>query len=163
MTGPFRSRKVLAHAKGQPCTLRFPGICFGDNETTVPAHIRDRHKGMGVKASDHSIAFACNLCHNYLDIGHGTKPRITEASMLRCVIGGMQETWAILIADGIIVFPHDAPRAHQVLPRKPKEQRKAIPARKLESRKPKLIPPKPRVSESWDVAQFKLEQTWRTV
>lgn len=127
ITPLIRSKKLLAAAKGQPCTLRLPGICNSNPETTVSAHIRDQHKGMGQKASDYSIVFACSDCHFALDQGHLGD----EANWY--VVRGLQETWGLLIARGIIIVPLDPekpasePRSK---PRKPPEQRQAIPARK---------------------------------
>lgn len=134
---PFRSRKVLDHARGQPCTLRLPRFCNRNAETTVSAHIRDRHKGMAQKASDHSVCFACSGCHAALDEGRWIGV-MDEADVLRCVIRGLQETWEILIADGIVGFPHDKPKSFHSRPpkpRKPKGQRAKVPAgRKLAGR-----------------------------
>lgn len=132
---PFRSAKVTGHAKGQPCTLRLPGVCAFDSETTVFAHIRDRHKGMGQKASDHSGVFACWKCHLYIDEWHGTQPQFSDAFLAECIISALQETWSILIRDGVIGFPHDAPRQRKVKPRKPREARATINSgRKIQSR-----------------------------
>lgn len=128
---PFRSSKVLGHARGQPCTLRLLGFCNRNPETTVSAHIRDRHKGMGTKASDHSILFACSDCHVALDEGRWVG-KLTSEEVLRAVIQGLQETWEILIRDRIIGFPHDKPSSFHdrpSKPRKPKEARTKIPGR----------------------------------
>lgn len=134
---PFRSRKVLDHARNQPCCLRLPGICNRNPETTVSAHIRDRHKGMAQKASDHSVVFCCHACHDYLDVGF-VSGKISDADLLRAIITGLQETWEILIRDGIIDFPHDrVTSSHQkkTPPRKPKDLRAKFPAGKpLQSR-----------------------------
>lgn len=132
---PFRSRKVLDHARGQPCTLRFR-VCNGDPATTVSCHITDRYKGMGIKASDSSICFGCDRCHAYIDQGHWLGD-ISEADMLRVVLRAMQETLVILIRDEVITFPHDKPKPfaeRKTKERKPKELRtKVAPSRPLES------------------------------
>lgn len=109
--GPFRSKKVLAHAKGQPCTLRLDDYCDGGgvSGTTVACHIRDEHKGMGIKASDHSIVFGCAYCHRVLDEGKWIGDREWSGSIYWHIVRALQETWAILIADGIIGFPIDKP------------------------------------------------------
>lgn len=128
-SGPFRSRKVLDHARGQRCTLRFPFICNGNPETVVSCHIRDDHKGMGIKASDSSIAFGCSSCHRYLDEEF---PKVSPDSSehrlgLMQIIRGLQRTLEILIADEVIGFPHDPPpKPKATKPRKPKAQRQAI-------------------------------------
>lgn len=106
---PFRSRKVLDHARGQKCTLRFR-VCNHDPATTVSCHIRDRHKGMGTKASDSSICFGCSECHAYLDEGKALED-LGEAAVLRVVLRAMQETLEILIQDEVIGWPHDKPRS----------------------------------------------------
>lgn len=125
---PIRSTKLRKHAKGQPCTLRFEG-CDGGGETTVLAHIRDRHKGMGVKASDLSACYSCYSCHSRLDSEfHKLDPADFYFHQLRA----LQETLEILVADGIIVVPQDAESSlmeRSVRARKPKNQRKPIPSR----------------------------------
>ncbi len=106
---PFRSAKVLAHARGQKCTLRFEGICCGDTETTVSCHIRDRHKGMGTKASDHSSVHGCFTCHAYLDQGTAYSDLGGEV-YYQILLRALLETYEVLIQDDIIKFPHDRPR-----------------------------------------------------
>lgn len=127
---PFRSDKVLRHARGQTCTLHLSGICNNNPETTVSAHIRDEWKGMGTKASDHSIVFACGNCHAYLDVGHFQHPLILDIELYRAIIRGLQTTWGILIRDEVIGFPHNPPpKPRATKPRNPVEQRQAIPSR----------------------------------
>lgn len=125
---PIRSTKLRKHAKGQPCTLRFEG-CDGGGATTVLAHIRDRHKGGGVKASDLSACYACFSCHSRLDSEfHKLDPADFYFHQLRA----LQETLEILVADGVIVVPQDVDIGlmdRPVKARKPKEQRKKIPSR----------------------------------
>jgi len=130
-SAPYRSDKVLRHAKGQPCTLRFPGICDGGGATTVACHIRDKHKGMAVKASDHSIAFGCGPCHAFLDVGFANAGWTTD-DLAPFEKRALQETWEVLIGDGIIVFPHNLvtpSHAKPTPPRKPKEKRAPIHSR----------------------------------
>lgn len=72
-----------------------------------------------------------------LDEGHYLG-KLDEADVLRCIIRGLQETWEILIADGVIGFPHDQRKSfHEksTPQRKPKELRAKVTAgRKLESK-----------------------------
>ena len=51
--------------------IQIPNICNGNPETTVAAHSNElRHgKGMGIKAHDCFIAWACNSCHAEIDQG----------------------------------------------------------------------------------------------
>lgn len=124
----IRSKKILNHAKGQQCTLRFDDCCNHNSETVVAAHIRDRHKGMGTKASDFSIVFACSDCHRYLD-EYGDK--LGRLFPHEDVMRAFQETLEILIRDGIIVIPQDLPpRPKRTKPRKLKGQRAPLRSRK---------------------------------
>lgn len=130
----IRSRKVLDSARGQTCTLRFPeGICGGNPETTVWAHLNGGKfgKGMGMKAHDILGAHSCDRCHAYLDVGHGTNPLISNETLLECVLGGVTETWVRLITSGIIIVPQDPERLSSerpAPPRKPREQRAKVQA-----------------------------------
>jgi hypothetical protein len=65
----FRPRQLLDLARGQPCMLQVPSVCNHDPRTTVSAHSNlPRHgQGMGTKAHDCYIAFACSACHAWLD------------------------------------------------------------------------------------------------
>lgn len=68
----YRSRRLLDCAKGQECTINFPGVCNNNPETVVAAHSNQlRHgKGGGLKAHDCYIAWACYACHMELDQGN---------------------------------------------------------------------------------------------
>lgn len=114
-----RSSAILRHAKGQPCTLRFPGICNANPETTVACHIRDAHKGMGIKASDYSVVFGCSDCHRILD--EGFRPPLWPD-----IVRALQETWGILIRDGIIYVKQDPPKPKQVIKKRPKGKSRRI-------------------------------------
>ena len=144
----IRSRKVLNSARGQTCTARFPGICNGDPETTVWAHLNGAAfgKGMGIKAHDVLGFHSCSECHRYLDTGHGTKPILSDAELLRCLIGAVTETWVRLINAGIVIVPIDAPtpnHAKPTPPRKPPEQRAKIAARADPWPKGRKLPTRP--------------------
>lgn len=127
----IRSQKVINSARGQACTYRFPGICGGNPETTVWSHLNGWRfgKGMGIKAHDILGAHSCFECHAYLDVGHGTKPLISNETLLECVLGGVTETWVRLIQMGIVIVPLDATKLSSerpIKPRKPREQRQKI-------------------------------------
>lgn len=88
---------------------------------------------MGVKAHDILGLHCCGLCHSYLDTGHGTNPQMGHDVFLECILGGVTETLVRLIASGLVIVPLDAEKpAHEapVKPRKPVDQRQAIPQRK---------------------------------
>ena len=60
--------KLRKAAKGRECTVRLPGICNHNPETTVLAHVRLAGvSGMGIKADDLLGAWACSNCHDAID------------------------------------------------------------------------------------------------
>ena len=122
----IRSKKILRHAKGQPCALRLPGICNGNPETTVFCHLNTGGKGMGLKTHDILGFFGCADCHAAYDTIHG------RSGLSEAVISAMCETWVRLVSDGIIIVPQDIQTPlmdKPIKPRKPKEQRAKIPSR----------------------------------
>ena len=67
--GRDMSKKSLRTlAQGQPCMVRIPGVCNGNPETTVLAHIRRGNvAGMGQKPPDLCGVWACSSCHDAMD------------------------------------------------------------------------------------------------
>lgn len=66
--------KLRELARGKPCMIRIPGICNGNSETTVLAHVRIIGvSGMGIKAPDIFGAWSCSSCHDYVDNRGGYK------------------------------------------------------------------------------------------
>lgn len=62
-----RSTPVRVSARGQDCTLQFPG-CRNDRETVVLAHLRMfGGGGVGMKPSDLEGVYACAWCHDRAD------------------------------------------------------------------------------------------------
>jgi hypothetical protein len=128
----IRSKKILRHARGQPCLLALPG-CNCSPETTVFAHLNGAAygKGMGQKASDIAGMFAGFECHSRYDLHQtGLNEAQLNAALLKAVIA----TWEVLIRDGIIIVPVDAetpPTERAVKPRKPRDQRRKIPSRPM--------------------------------
>lgn len=118
------SATYLAGSRGQQCTLRIPGVCNGDPTTVVPAHIRDRHKGGGNKASDISVANACSSCHARFDGQLGAP--LSEIEWLTYALRGLQETLEQRIEAKLLGFPHNKPRATKAKARKPREDRAPI-------------------------------------
>lgn len=78
-----RSKKLRDSARGQECTLRIPGVCNFNPETTVLAHIACGQKGMGLKSPDNMAVFACSCCHDVLD--GRAKGDLTDADKLRAL------------------------------------------------------------------------------
>jgi hypothetical protein len=126
----IRSRKILNHARGQPCLLALPG-CNCDPETTVFAHLNGGAygKGMAQKASDIAGMFAGFECHSRYDL---RQTGLTEAELNAALLKAVIATWEVLIRDGVIIVPVDAETLSSerpVKPRKPKSERKAINSR----------------------------------
>jgi hypothetical protein len=137
---------VLDSARGAPCSIRLPGICNGNAETTVWCHLNGHRFGKGgvLKAHDILGFHGCSSCHAYYDVGHGTRPLMGEVDLLWSVLGAVTETWVRLIASDIIKVPQDKvkPAADRpVKPRKPQSERPKIdgnrafqPGHKMQSR-----------------------------
>lgn len=128
------SRKYIDGSRGQPCSFRMPG-CDGGGETTVFAHIRDRHTGRSIKASDISGADSCHHCHARFDGQLGAP--LSEAEWLFYALRGLQETLENRIRRGLLFLPQDVERPKIVKPRKPRAERRSIPhnpERKIQSR-----------------------------
>ena len=134
---PIRSAKYLRGSKGQTCKFAIPDVCSGDVDTVIPAHIRDRHTGRGVKASDLSSADCCFACHEVFDL-RAKLPSgqfLTSEEWLFYALRGLQDTIESRVRRGIIIVPLDPEHLSSSKPtpaRKPKEQRTKIPARKTE-------------------------------
>jgi len=63
-----KSKKIRDSARMAPCQVREVGICNGNPETVVFAHVNGG--GMGMKNSDLFGAYACSSCHSWLDGGY---------------------------------------------------------------------------------------------
>jgi hypothetical protein len=61
-------------ARGEDCTLRFPGVCNRDPDTSVWCHSnRSEHgKGGGKKAKDIHGCVGCSACHAFYDGGYAS-------------------------------------------------------------------------------------------
>lgn len=66
---------IRKSARGEACTLRFPGICNRNPETTAWCHSNSLAdgKGMGIKARDEEGCYGCSDCHAWLDGGYAGK------------------------------------------------------------------------------------------
>lgn len=95
----IKSTAIRRSARGQACTLRLPGICNGDPETTVLAHMPFGGRGMGIKASDLHAAYACSSCHDAID---GRSSPIDRCTVYECALRGLGETLATLTDLGLV-------------------------------------------------------------
>ena len=88
---PIRSQKLRRSAKGHPCTLRIPGICNGDADTSILAHPPIANGGWSMKASDEAGAICCSACHDVID-GRAKVHDLKPHELYECWIRGHQET-----------------------------------------------------------------------
>jgi len=65
---PYRNKKILDAAQGEPCLVNLP-CCTGGGADTVAAHSNSKADGKGAsqKADDCAVAFACLNCHDVID------------------------------------------------------------------------------------------------
>jgi len=99
---PLRSRALRYSARGQDCTLRIPGHCNGNSETTVLCHAPFGRRGVGTKASDDHAVIGCSGCHDALD--HRALIKVSEAELYECVIRALAETRTIWRDMGIVHY-----------------------------------------------------------
>lgn len=140
----IRSRPYLDGSRGQPCTLQITGVCTGDVETTVAAHIRDETTGAGQKADDISCADSCWACHRVFD-GHGPAP-LTGEEWLFYALRGLQRTFRNRVLRGLVPLPRDkeTPASDRPVPkRKPRDQRAKVPGRSEFPKSTRPIPSRP--------------------
>lgn len=85
---------IRKSARGEACTLRFPGICNRNPETTAWCHSNSLAdgKGMGIKARDEEGCYGCSDCHAWLDGGYaGKMPRAAVDSRFDAARAESQE------------------------------------------------------------------------
>ncbi|STJ45117.1 DLP12 prophage [Escherichia coli] len=74
-------------ARGRECQVRIPGVCNGNPETSVLAHIRLTGLcGTGTKPPDLIATIACSACHDEID-------RRTHLSMLHMQKNARWKVW----------------------------------------------------------------------
>jgi hypothetical protein len=105
--------KVRESARGEDCTLRLPGICNWNNETTVFCHSNrlGDGKGMGMKAK--IGAYGCSSCHAVLD---GQLPRpahLTYEQVQGLFDNGVKATQSILERKGLPITDEPIKRAYK--------------------------------------------------
>lgn len=91
-------------ARGQDCTLRIPGVCNWNPETTVLAHspFLESGRGMGLKAPDTEACFACSACHDVLDRRVPGPAWMTPFKLEGAFIGARNTTHEILKKKGLM-------------------------------------------------------------
>ncbi|WP_080190244.1 DUF1364 domain-containing protein [Salmonella enterica] len=88
-------------ARGRACTVRIPGICNHNPETSVLAHYRLAGTcGTAIKPHDMQGAIACSACHDVVD--GRTKTDYEHESLLLMHAEGVFRTLAIWRDEGFI-------------------------------------------------------------
>jgi len=91
--------KITKSAKGQQCQIRIPGVCNGNRETVVAAHLNGY--GMGCKNPDLFISYACSACHDEVDARTWCQT-FKRSDISRMFYEGIFRTQTILLRDGLI-------------------------------------------------------------
>lgn len=109
--------KITEFANGQKCQISIDGVCCGDEETVVFAHLNGG--GMGMKREDLFGAFACYSCHAAVD-GH-IKTQFKRHQLKHLHLEGVVRTQKILLDAGLIQLPEKSkklPVISKILPRR---------------------------------------------
>lgn len=97
--------KYTRSARGQECQVRIPGVCNGNPETTVLAHLNGA--GMGMKHADIHGAYACSSCHDVIDgrriinTGNGLS-KYAGYELKKMHLEGVIRTQQIMIKEGLL-------------------------------------------------------------
>ncbi|HAW8060225.1 TPA: DUF1364 family protein [Escherichia coli] len=88
------------HNKAKVCQVRIPGVCNGNPETSVLAHIRLTGLcGTGTKPPDLIATIACSACHDEID----RRTHFVDAAYAKeCALEGMARTQVIWLKEGVI-------------------------------------------------------------
>ena len=90
------SNKLRESARMQDCTLRIPGICNFNPETTVLCHLPCGQKGTGMKSPDQMAVFGCSHCHTFID-----SARFSELSA-KHILSALAETQMYWVQKGLL-------------------------------------------------------------
>ena len=87
-------------ARGRECQVRIPGVCNGNPETSVLAHIRLAGLcGTGIKPPDLIATIACSCCHDEID----RRTHLVDAEYAKeCALEGMARTQVIWLKEGLV-------------------------------------------------------------
>lgn len=77
-----------------------PGVCNGNSETSVLAHIRLAGLcGTGIKPPDLIATIACSACHDEID----RRTHFVDAAYAKeCALEGMARTQVIWLKEGLL-------------------------------------------------------------
>lgn len=98
----MKQSKLTKAARGRDCQVRVPGVCNGNPETTVLAHLRmsGTRCGVGLKPNDLQGAWACSACHDAIDAR--AKTEFSHDELRGMHMEGMVRTIDILVSEGSV-------------------------------------------------------------
>jgi len=97
----MKKNNLREEARGRTCTVRIPGICNGNPETSVLAHYRLAGTcGTGIKPDDIQGTIACNSCHDVIDGRVKTEYSRDELRLMHAE--GVMRTLAIWKKEGLL-------------------------------------------------------------
>lgn len=92
--------KLRKSARGRECQVRIPGVCNGNPETTVLAHLSGG--GMGMKRPDIHGAYCCSACHDVVDGRSGFADEHKQMMYHIWHLEGVIRTQEIMLREGLI-------------------------------------------------------------
>jgi len=95
------SKLITNSARGENCTIRLPGICNGNPETVVFAHLNKVRFGSGRGIKSDFGAYSCSSCHDSVDFRTMTLDR---KDVYIAHLEGVIETLMKLKTKGLVVF-----------------------------------------------------------
>lgn len=95
-------QKILDAARGEACAFGGP-TCNHNPETVVACHsnYQEDGKGMGLKADDIYVMFACSSCHMFYDGGY-TEMGWSPFTVQEMFHKALKRTWRRLIEEGVL-------------------------------------------------------------
>lgn len=95
---------LTKYARGKDCTIRIPGICNGNSETSVWCHLRMIGiSGGSLKSPDVLGAIGCSACHDVVD-NRAASYAFTYEQRRHYLLEGMARTQYRLIQEGILTW-----------------------------------------------------------
>lgn len=89
--------ELRRQAKGRDCTIRIPGVCNWNPETTVLCHLSGA--GMAMKSDDRHAAIGCSACHDEID----RRTRLVSSDFAHtCKLEAVIRTQEIWIKEGLM-------------------------------------------------------------
>jgi hypothetical protein len=94
--------KIRKSARDENCSIRIPGVCNGNPQTTVLAHVNTVRKGIGIKSNDIHAFYSCSCCHDVVD--GRRKSEFSRAALIEYQLDAMVETQLKLIDKGLLTI-----------------------------------------------------------